>query len=905
MDGSYTLTGITVTVDVTPSLVSCPFVTCTFEPVKRTAAAGASGQDFAADCKIKNIITGKVTNKSDGTGLAGVTISASGTGIPLSTTTTVFDGTYSLAGINGTATLTASKADFTFEPIQRSPVSPGASGQDFVATYNPPQPITGKVTNKNGGAGMEGVIIRPSSGIPAVTAPDGTYTLNSISSPVDITPFFPGCTFEPVKRSAVAPGASGQDFVADCDKTIKGKVTNKSDGSGLEGVIISASGTGIPVTTTTTVTDGTYSLAGINGPVTLTPSKPNYSFEPTQRSPVSPGASGQDFVATYNPPQPITGKVTNKNDGTGMEGVLITPSSGTAVTTASDGTYTLNSISSPVDITPSKPYCTFEPTQRSAVAPGASGQDFVATCALQVSAGDSFTCSLTPSNGVKCWGANTYGQLGNESTADSSVPVNVKGLTSGVIQIVTGGAHACALTASRSVKCWGQNTAGQLGNNSTTNSSVPVDVSSLTNSTGTISAGSQHTCANNVNGGVKCWGSNEYGQLGNGSTNNSAIPVDVSGLDIYVRDLSAGGGHTCVITYGQGGLNLKGGGGDPGGAAKCWGKNDYGQLGNGKNMNSLVPVDVNGLTSFVYNVSTGKNHTCSRVLDTTLNKFILKCWGSNEEGQLGIGSSNVPISASGAVEPLITLSAGYLHTCGITLENKAAKCWGSNTFGQLGNNSASNSNVPVNVDGLTSGVSNLSGGASHTCASTSSGIKCWGANDKGQLGNCTTKDSLVPVDVLFTCPSSNYTIRGRITTAYNKAVSGAGVSTGSGTPANTDTNGDYILTLPAGTYAVQAALTGYAMKPKSLSITLPPDVSDKNFTAIDGDVSCRATPDTLDVLYILQYTANQRSASTQCPLADNTLYLAGCDVNLDDICDINDAILILQCKSGIKNSLCP
>jgi alpha-tubulin suppressor-like RCC1 family protein len=585
------------------------------------------------------------------------------------------------------------------------------------------------------------------------TGIDGTYTLTGDTAIIDITPSLASCpfvawTFEPAKRSAVAPGASGQDFVADCKMTniITGKVTNKSDGSGLAGVTITASGTGIPLTTTTTVSDGTYSLVGINASATLTPFKLFCTFDPTQRSAVAPGASGQDFVAACGSPpqQTISGKVTNKNGGAGMEGVTITPSSGTAVTTAADGTYTLTGISSPVDIMPSKSYCTFEPTQRSAVSPGASGQDFSATCVMQVSvvsAGDSFTCSLASSDGVKCWGANTYGQLGNESTADSAVPVNVKGLTSGVIQIVSGGAHACVLTTVGGVNCWGQNTAGQLGNNSTTNSSVPVDVSGLSSGVASISAGSKHTCASLINGSAQCWGSNEFGQLGNGSTNNSVIPVDVSGLDIHIRDISAGGGHTCVIS-------------DPGGAVKCWGKNDYGQLGNGTNTNSLIPVDVSGLTRFVYNISTGKNHTCARIMDTTSDKFILKCWGSNEEGQLGIGSSNVPISVVVSIEPLLTLSAGYLHTCGITLENRAAKCWGSNASGQLGNNSASNSNVPVDVNGLTSGVSNLSAGASHTCASTASGIKCWGANDKGQLGNCSTQNSPVPVEVLFTCPSN-------------------------------------------------------------------------------------------------------------------------------------------------------
>ena len=194
---------------------------------------------------------------------------------------------------------------------------------------------------------------------------------------------------------------------------------------------------------------------------------------------------------------------------------------------------------------------------------------------VAVSAGSAHTCALTNGGSAKCWGANNYGQLGFGSTTSYNVPVDVVGMDINVTAIESGWNHTCALTNSGSVKCWGQNGHGHLGDGTTTSQLAPVDVVGLGSGVAAISAGGTHTCAITSGGGVKCWGNNNQGQLGDGTTTQSMTPVNVSGLTSGVAAISTGWSHTCALT-------------DTGGI-KCWGDNINGQLGDSTLVDRSIP----------------------------------------------------------------------------------------------------------------------------------------------------------------------------------------------------------------------------------------------------------------------------------------------------------------------------
>jgi alpha-tubulin suppressor-like RCC1 family protein len=234
-----------------------------------------------------------------------------------------------------------------------------------------------------------------------------------------------------------------------------------------------------------------------------------------------------------------------------------------------------------------------------------------------ISAGGFYTCALmTQTGGVKCWGENSFGNLGNNTFTESNVPVDVWELESGVIAISAGYAHACAVTVAGGAKCWGYNGNGGLGNGSSDYmSQVPVDVAGLAAGVSFISAGTDHTCAVTQAGAVKCWGDNTYGELGDGTTTGSLVPVDVPDLASGVSALSAGTDHTCALTQA--------------GGIKCWGADEADDM-------SHIPVDVNGLADGVSALTVGHYHAC-----VLLQSGGGKCWGSNSYGQLGDGTTNL------------------------------------------------------------------------------------------------------------------------------------------------------------------------------------------------------------------------------------------------------------------------
>jgi len=361
-----------------------------------------------------------------------------------------------------------------------------------------------------------------------------------------------------------------------------------------------------------------------------------------------------------------------------------------------------------------------------------------------IAAGSAHSCALTTGGGVKCWGGNGNGQLGDGTTIDRSTPVNVVGLAGGVAAIAAGGSDTCALTAGGGVKCWGYNQFGQLGDGTTINSSTPVDVVGLASGVAAIAAGGYHTCALTAGGGVKCWGENKSGELGDGTTINSSTPVDVVGLASGVAAIAAGGSHTCALTAG-------GGVGTPSrqqfGGVKCWGYDLYGQLGDGTIAWSCpTPVDVVGLASGVATIAAGGDHTCAL---TTGGR--LKCWGSNRNGGLGDGTaidSGTPVDVVGFSTGVAIIAAGYWHTCALTA-GRGVKCWGLNEYGQLGDGTTTQRCTPVDGVGLANGVAAIAAGRDHTCALTAGGgVKCWGSDLYGQLGLGTIYYRTTPVDVI-------------------------------------------------------------------------------------------------------------------------------------------------------------
>lgn len=350
----------------------------------------------------------------------------------------------------------------------------------------------------------------------------------------------------------------------------------------------------------------------------------------------------------------------------------------------------------------------------------------------QVVAGSTFSCVLTTAGAVKCFGANNLGQLGDGTTTASLTPVTVSGLGSGVIAISAGQNYACALTDAGGVKCWGDNSFGKLGDGTTTQSSTPVDVVGLTSGVSAIRAAQTHTCALTDAGALKCWGYNQYGQLGDGTTTDSSAPVDVAGLGGAINAIAVGGFHTCAVTSA--------------GATKCWGRNQFGQLGDSTTTDSTAPVDVTGLASGVQNISAGNSHSCA--LTST---GALKCWGSNANGQLGDGTttdSGSPVDVVGLGSGVAASSAAGFHSCALTTTG-GVKCWGQNNGGQLGDGSTTDRSTPVDVTSLTSGAIAVSASDPlHSCALTELGVgKCWGFNGNGELGDGTTTSSNVAVDI--------------------------------------------------------------------------------------------------------------------------------------------------------------
>lgn len=382
---------------------------------------------------------------------------------------------------------------------------------------------------------------------------------------------------------------------------------------------------------------------------------------------------------------------------------------------------------------------------------------------LQLSAGSAHTCGVTTEFRAYCWGNNNYGQLGNGShtgpdecysSSCSTRPVAVIGGKS-FKTVTVNGNSSCGVTTDNRAYCWGSNASGQLGVGTLKGPDTCGTAGCSTKPTAVVggrqfrqvNTGGLHTCGVTVDNRAFCWGLNDYGQLGNGTNSGEVIcpgerpcttrPVAVLG-DRRFRQLSPGTRHTCGITTDS--------------VAYCWGRDRWGELGDGSGTEpntcfsdpcSTRPVKVAGGWRF-RQLDAGYVHTCAV---TPGNRAF--CWGYGREGAIGDGTTShrfTPRAVAGGLY-FSRVTAGAAYTCGETTVNRAY-CWGEGLAGQLGDGTRTSHLIPVAVvGGLTFGQ--LSAGGTHTCGKASAGLAyCWGDNIYGSLGDGTTSSRLRPTPVV-------------------------------------------------------------------------------------------------------------------------------------------------------------
>ncbi len=348
-------------------------------------------------------------------------------------------------------------------------------------------------------------------------------------------------------------------------------------------------------------------------------------------------------------------------------------------------------------------------------------------------------------------------------------------------QVSAGTQFTCARLSDGSVRCWGANGEGQLGTGViSTGSNVPVPTVPLPPVT-SVHAGGGHACALLADNTISCWGSNNYGQLGLGNTLSPVLnPAGITSLTSVTQPelgivftctrqndqsarcwgrnnqgqlgigsnvdqstpatvslvpgvirISTGAQHACAIV-------------DPGGTLRCWGDNVYGQLGDDSTIDRSSPVTVS-TSGNIFAVAAGGTHTCA--IDTS---GVTWCWGQASSGQIGdgitFGLRTLPVQPDWN-QTAVAITAGYQHTCALTAGG-AVYCWGENSSGQCGSGSTSDRTRPSQVSGITNAVA-ITAGDTHTCALLATGvIRCWGSNNYGQLGDGTTTMRTLPVEVL-------------------------------------------------------------------------------------------------------------------------------------------------------------
>ena len=373
---------------------------------------------------------------------------------------------------------------------------------------------------------------------------------------------------------------------------------------------------------------------------------------------------------------------------------------------------------------------------------------------IQIQAGREFTCAVDGEGIAWCWGRNNAGQLGDGTSNNQGAPARVRGeRTFSSIGIAGTGVHACGVSDTGTAFCWGGNDRGQLGNGTIDDSSVPVAVAG-SHVFRSVSAGSQFSCGVAVGGDGYCWGQGAWGNLGDGGKAQSLEPVLVAG-NLEFSTLKAGSSSlACGVTTGGDGY--------------CWGLNWRGEIGSTTGEQCAVgpflldcastPARVPRINDEPFqDISPGLSYACG-----VSAGGLAACWGTNELGQLGNVTTEICIGGPGLFDAscsrtalpvfgqhrCLNIATGRQHTCGVTVTRQGL-CWGLNDLGQLGNGVfRSQSTVPETVRGGHAFVS-IAAGHQHSCGATAKAdMYCWGTNVWGQVGNADALIQEFPILVV-------------------------------------------------------------------------------------------------------------------------------------------------------------
>ncbi|MGE0786801.1 MAG: RCC1 domain-containing protein [Sandaracinaceae bacterium] len=349
---------------------------------------------------------------------------------------------------------------------------------------------------------------------------------------------------------------------------------------------------------------------------------------------------------------------------------------------------------------------------------------------VQLAPGTNHTCVRHSCGAVSCWGDGSAGQLGDGRMRGSATPVFVEGVTDAV-DLFSGDRFACVVRSDGTVWCWGANDNNMIGDGGGSARGAPTLVRDVGDAERIAHGSGRHVCAGTSAGpNVWCWGDNAAGQLGNGTMLPSTTPTEIDTAIGPVVSLATSL-HSCAVR-----------GSDH--ALYCWGGNGLGELGDGSRMPQPSPLQIPGITA--QRVAAGNGFTC--IVDDADD---VRCWGTDRFGELGDGGSmdvrSLATDASVVVGGVAELVAGESHVCALAAGGYVT-CWGRNNRGQLGLGAPDLTSLPQGADGL-SDIVTIGSGGSHVCALRDDlAVFCWGSNDWGQLGDGTTDDQLSPVRVI-------------------------------------------------------------------------------------------------------------------------------------------------------------